>query len=48
MLVLEKIQHTNTITKTDDCIHINTLIPNFSYKNKSGKIITFKNCFIKI
>lgn len=47
MLVLEKTPSTNTITKTD-CIQINTLIPNFSYKNKSGKVIVFKNCFIKI
>lgn len=46
MLVLEKLKV--KVVRTKQLIYINTLIPNFNYINKNGKIVSLNNCCVKM
>lgn len=46
MLVLEK--RKVKVHNTTNRIYINTLIPNFNFKNKYGKVVSLMNCCVKL
>ena len=46
MLVLEKREV--KVLKATNRIYINTLTPNFYFKNKNEKIVNLKNCCVKL
>jgi len=46
MLVLEK--RKVSPQKTTNSLNINTLTPNFYYKNKNGSIMHLDNCSVKL
>lgn len=46
MLVLEKREV--QVLKATNRIYINTLTPNFYFKDKYGKVMNLKNCCVKL
>ena len=47
MLILEK-REVNKVIKAINRIYINTLTPNFYFKNKYEKIVNLENCCAEI
>jgi hypothetical protein len=47
MLVVEK-PKVKIVKASTNKIYINTLIPNFNYRNKSGRIIYTRTCCVNL